>query len=101
MYYFACRSRPTSAMQQDRWDNASNVSSMASNHHRAMSRASSASPTPSESEVSEVSSFLGGQRMEGLLQALSQERNAGNFMKKYIERTDNAVSVCFLLNILF
>ncbi|CAH1803041.1 unnamed protein product, partial [Owenia fusiformis] len=38
---------------------------------------------------SEISEFFGGRRLEGLLQALSSEKLAGNFIKKYIENTGN------------
>ena len=51
------------------------------------------------SDVSNASEFLGGKRMEHLLQALNNERTAGGFFQKYIERSHN--KVCKELNIDF
>lgn len=41
---------------------------------------------------SELSEFVGGRRMEGLLQALANERKAGGVMMRYLKQAGNQVS---------
>ena len=45
----------------------------------------------SESMCSDESDFVGGHRMEALLQALHHEREAGGFFKKFINRSASKV----------
>jgi len=42
---------------------------------------------------SEMSDFLGGYRMEHLLQALHHESEAGSFFRRFVEKSGNKVSV--------
>lgn len=46
----------------------------------------------SDSKSSDESDFVGGNRMEALLQALHHEREAGGFFNKFINRSANKVS---------
>ena len=45
----------------------------------------------SEDLSSEASLFLGGSRMEHLLQALHHENDSGSFFKKYVDRSGSKV----------
>ncbi|KAK6179499.1 hypothetical protein SNE40_011844 [Patella caerulea] len=58
------------------------------------SRPATRETTRRESKVSIESEFLGGQRMEALLQALENEKSAGGFFRKYIERSENKLWKC-------
>ena len=42
------------------------------------------------------SEFVGGRRMEGLLQALYNEKKSGGFFKKHLDQTDNPVASFYL-----
>ncbi|XP_060585737.1 regulator of G-protein signaling 22-like isoform X3 [Ruditapes philippinarum] len=54
---------------------------------RPSSAASSIRSVRSEDLSSEVSDFLGGSRLEHLLQALHHENDSGSFFKKYVDRS--------------
>lgn len=59
----------------------------------AASSIGSVSSLRSEAEESETSEFLGGRRMESLLQALHFEPDSGGFFRRYIEKSENQVIV--------
>ena len=46
--------------------------------------------------ASVLSEFLGSRRMEGLLQALGNERNSGLYLRNFIKNSDHEVGRCFL-----
>ena len=51
-----------------------------------------------QSVVSEMSDFQGGRRMEGLLQALNNEKKSGEFIRRFLKEAGNEVSIlefCF------
>ncbi|XP_053393937.1 regulator of G-protein signaling 22-like isoform X3 [Mercenaria mercenaria] len=58
---------------------------------RPSSAASSIASIRSEDLSSEVSEFLGGNRMEHLLQALHHENDSGSFFRKYVERSGSKI----------
>ncbi len=41
--------------------------------------------------VSKISEFLGGRRMEGLLQALASEKKAGQHFRSFLRQSRNEV----------
>lgn len=71
-------SRPASA--------AKSMTSLVTDVTQEVSRPGS--PVRSDSAVSE---FLGGRRMETLLQALDSDRKAGDVIRKFLAHTDNQV----------
>ncbi|KAL3869360.1 hypothetical protein ACJMK2_042052 [Sinanodonta woodiana] len=56
---------------------------------RPSSAVSSIGSAETKSQTSEASLFLGGRRMETLLQALHTEQQSGGFFRKYVEKSDN------------
>ena len=57
----------------------------------AASSIRSVSSLGSEDDESEVSEFMGGRRMEALLQALHYEPDSGGFFRRYIEKSADQV----------
>ena len=62
----------------------------------AASSIGSVSSLRSEDE-SDISEFLGGRRMEALLQALHYEPDSGGFFRRYIEKSANQVGFLLIL----
>ena len=56
------------------------------------------SPRRSTSSLdSDLSEFAGGRRMEGLLQALSNEKKSGGVLKKHLDNQKNQVHALYIL----
>ena len=53
---------------------------------------STSSTSSGYSQDSNISDFYGGRRLEGLLQALNSERQSGDFLRKYLQRSNSEVS---------
>ena len=66
------------------------MSAPSSIHSEPGTRPPSVTSDKSEAE-SQLSDFLGGRRMEGLLQALASEKKSGGFIRRFLNTTDNQV----------
>ena len=56
-------------------------------------------PISAKSDASMMSDFLGGRRMETLLQALGCDRKSGDVIKKFLAHTENEVFYILILTL--
>ncbi|XP_023933546.1 regulator of G-protein signaling 22 isoform X1 [Lingula anatina] len=81
-------SRPKTARSSN-WETQSNASDKSTKRPKSADTSSKKSTHDQSRRSSTSSIFEGGRRMEGLLQALNCEKQAGMFLKRYLEKSGN------------